>query len=654
MLPPIGQERYRAVMRRVLLTCTAAILAVVAVAPLPADAVGGEGEAWPAFTESSSCGAQRIPTSHASETGWLSLDTLLRGEFASMFGRSVEQVRRDLVRWMIPGSSKTLAVHPRVLPALEQAASQINASLAQGDRYRIEGPSTYSTASRTIGGSLRISRHTYGTAFDINSRRNPFRSDNKLVTNLPDWWIQSFLDAGFCWGGLWIGSKDAMHFAWQGPAFSDTTELPLPYPPLTGEVPFINPAVSIRVVPKPKGDVLATVLVDADNNGAIDVVRVTDRGYDVVVDASLASRRHNACSLRGSVVAGAGGLARRAHTIGFGDLDGRGAQDLWIATDNEGVLRFTVRWAFGGYTAETSAITGIPTPSESAWISTADYDVDSAIDVFIIDGDKVDVWGLDPNTGVSRPLFSGTNPFPGSDAYFLGDKDLDNRPDLWSIRSGIVSTALAADEYRFSSAEHQPLGLPGDLSDVRAADYDGDGRLDLITFDGISKQVWLGNTPLADGLPLEVWYEYDEPDCEEGERTWDRQEFRFTTSTWIAEGSFAWRARNQLTVGCDPSGDDCETQPATRQMFSEFLAWIDGLDAVPGNTTHAAGRALLQAGYQIPCDIRDTTCWGELMPPSELSSQFGQFLATRRGDVPPPHRWFATKPRPSTIAHQPS
>jgi len=627
-------------MRRALVIYVAVVLTTAAVSPLPARAIGGEGEAWPSFTESSSCGAQRIPTAHAQETGWLSGETLLRGEFAAMFGRSVESIRRDLVRWTLPGSSVVLAVHPRMLPALIQAAEQINTSTAERDRYRIDRASTFSAAARTIGGTLRISRHTFGIAFDVNSRRNPFRGDNELVTDLPDLWVQSFLDAGFCWGGLWIGSKDAMHFAWQGPAFSDIDELPESYEPLTGQVPFTNPAASVRVVPRADRDTLTTILTDADGNGAIDVVRVIDRGFDLVVDASLASRRHNACSTRLSVVSGAGGLARRSRAIGFGDLDGRGGKDLWIALDESGQLRIAVRWAFGGYAAETSTITEIPTPSASAWISTADYDADGAIDMFVIDGDTIGVWGLDPNTGETWRLFSGPNPFPGSEEYFLGDFDLDSRPDLWAIRSGVVSIALATDDYRSGSTDHRPLGLPGGLSDVRAVDYDGDGRVDLVTFDGISKQVWLGNTRLSDELPLEVWFEYQDPECEEGEQTWDRQELRFTTSTWIAEGAYMWRTHNGLIVGCDPSEDDCEVEPVTRQMFSEFLAWIDGLQAATGSTTHAAGWALLDAGYLIPCDIKNTSCWSESMPLSELSSFFGQFLATRRGDVPPPHRWI--------------
>ena len=65
----------------------------------PAAAVGGEGEAWPSFTESSGCGAQRLRPPHADSTGWLSRDTILRGPTADMFGRTVQQVFDELSRW---------------------------------------------------------------------------------------------------------------------------------------------------------------------------------------------------------------------------------------------------------------------------------------------------------------------------------------------------------------------------------------------------------------------------------------------------------------------------------------------------------------------------------------------------------------------------
>lgn len=606
--------------------------------PDPALATGGEGEAWPSFTESSGCGAQRISTAHAPQQGWFDNETLLRGDFAAVFGRSVAQVRSELVGWQIPGSSKVIAVHPAVVPALEQAGADIRRHLADGVRYPIDGESTFSAAARTISGTLRVSRHTYGAAFDVNTRRNPLSRDNELTTDLPDWWVQSFLDAGFCWGGLWIGSKDAMHFAWQGPAFGQTGQLGEPYEPLTKPLPFANPAASVRVVPAADPSTIATILADADNNGAIDVIRIHPLGRDLVLSASLASRRHNACSSRVSIVPGAASAAARAIGVGFGDLDGRGGQDLWLATDEHGTLRLTVRWAFGGYVAETSALTDIPTPANSAWISTGDFDLDGNIDIYIATNDVVRVWSVDPNRGDSVLLLETSNPMPGAEQYFLGDLDLDTVPDLWSIASGRVATSLGKDRYSNVAHRYQPLALPGDLLDARAADYDGDGRVDLVTFDGISKQVWLGNTRLPDGLGLETWFEYEEPECTDGERAWNRQELRFATSSWIASGAYRWREHNGLPVGCDPSGDDCDTGLVTRRMFTEFLAWIEGIPARSG-TTNAAAWALSEAGHTPPCGPLDSLCADEPMPSSELSGALGQFLADRRGGVPPPHRW---------------
>ena len=267
----------------------------------PAGAVGGEGEAWPAFTESSGCGAQRLSPPHAESTGWLSRDTILRGPAASMFGRTVQQVFSDLVGWRVPGSTETLSVHPRMVPALEVAAASIQERLDAGETYRISPESTFGTAARTIAGQIRMSRHTFGTAMDFNATRNPNRRDNVLVTDMPSWWTEAFLDAGFCWGGLWIGSKDTMHFSWQGPAFTEGVELPLPYAPLTTRQPFGTPDERTLVEPRPMPFTFATVLADGDGNGATDVVRLAQSNGDVIVDVSVASRQHNACSARRSI-----------------------------------------------------------------------------------------------------------------------------------------------------------------------------------------------------------------------------------------------------------------------------------------------------------------------------------------------------------------
>jgi len=625
---------------RLLLTVGIVALSMLGLSE-PAGATGGEGEAWPSFTESSSCGAQRVITPHAEDRGWMAGDELLRGEFAAMFGRTVDQVRSSLVRWEVPGSSEVLTIHDRALPAFERTASNLEASLAVGAEYRIDPSSTFAAAARTIGGNWRISRHTFGIAIDVNARSNPNRSDNTLVTDLPEWWVDAFLDAGFCWGGLWIGSKDAMHFAWQGPALSGYETLPLPYEPLTDAVPFTSPSARVRVIPPAPRGTFTTVLADADSNGALDVVRLADTNHGLRVDASVASRRHGACSSRQSLVAGLGGIFRDAHTVGFGDWDGRGGMDLWAVTDDEGVLRLTVRWAYGGYSAEMSTVTGVPTPSEDAWVSTGDHESDGHLDLFVVDGDRLTVWSVDPDRGASSTLLSTANPMPGASVYFLGDADLDLRPDLWGIDSGAVRVARASNGYARVTDEHRPIGLPQRVEDAAASDYDGDGRADLVIFDGFSKRVWLGNSPLPDGLPLEVWFEVPpkESECDAPLVVSGPRVQVFSSSRWVAEGSYEWRSAHGFAVGCDPADEGCENPIVTGTSLAEFFSWVDGLSPAPGDADLAAARAVIRAGYQLPCTLDDPGCWGEPVLRTAMSYYFGRFLDDRRGGTPQPHGW---------------
>ncbi len=625
---------------RLLIPVGVAVMTVLGLSQ-PASATGGEGEAWPSFTESSSCGAQRVTTPRAEDRGSMAGDELLRGEFAAMFGRTVDQVRSSLVRWEVPGSSEVLTIHDRALPAFERAASNLETSLAAGAEYRIDPASTFAAAARTIGGNSRISRHTFGIAIDVNSRSNPNRSDNTLVTDLPDWWIDAFLDAGFCWGGLWIGSKDAMHFAWQGPAFSGYDALPLPYEPLTDAVPFTSPSATIRVVPPAPRGTFTTVLADADDNGALDVVRLADTDDGLLVDASVASRRHDACSPRQSLVAGFSGVIRDAHTIGFGDWDGRGGKDLWAVNDDDGALRLIVRWKYGGYSAETSAVTGVPTPSDGAWVSTGDYDGDGNLDLFVVDGDRLKVWSVDPDSGATEILLSTANPMPGASVYFLGDADLDLHPDLWGIDSGVVRVARAASEYARVTDEYSPIGLPLRVEAAAASDYDGDGRADLVIFDGFSKRVWLGNSRLPDDLPLEVWFEMpvEERECDAPVEVSEPSVQVYSSSGRVAEGSYEWRSAHGFAVGCDPEDKGCESPHVTGTSLAEFFSWVDGLPPAAGEADLAAARAVMRAGYELPCTLGNQGCWGERVLRTAISYYFGRFIDDRRGGTPQPHRW---------------
>ncbi|RPI23305.1 MAG: hypothetical protein EHM57_04170, partial [Actinobacteria bacterium] len=584
-----------------------AIAAAAMAMPAAARATGGEGEAWPSFNESSACGAVFMRTPYIDGTGRISRDTILRGPYAAMFGRTVDQVFDNLTRWDVPGSPEHITTHNRVLTALLQVATGIERAMASGLSYRVDAEQTSAIAARTIGGESRLSRHTFGIAMDINSRRNPFRQDNRLITDFPAWWLQAFADAGFCWGGLWVGSKDTMHFAWQGPAFTAGATLPRAFPPLTEATDFSVLSARVPVVPRPLPAVVQTVLADGDGNYATDVVYVSRLGGDLVVDVSSAARNHNACSVRRSVVADAPAPA----ASGFGDWDGRGGADLWLLGDDGGNARLTVRYAYGDYAAETAVTTAVPTPSANAWVSTADYDRDGDLDLFVVEGDRITVWAIDPAIGTTRLLLAGTTAVGGGE-LMLGDHDGDELPDLWSLSGGTLSVANAAGRYRAVEATFRPPSLPAAIVDAGVADYDGDGRADLMVFDGAEKSVWLGNTPLPDGEPPEVWFLSDEPDCRELEPTWDELGVRFGSGGFATRGAVGWLERiGMMPKRCDPTDEnlDCPPEPATAGDLAASMAWLLDLDPVPGlgdgNGYDAAARALLASGHDSPCPVGD-------------------------------------------------
>jgi len=74
--------------------------------------------------------------------------------------------------------------------------------------YRIE---SYN-CRKVTGGSSR-SAHSWPVAIDVNPDTNPYSSDGKLRTDMPQQFVECFKAEGFGWGGDWSGSKDAMHFS---------------------------------------------------------------------------------------------------------------------------------------------------------------------------------------------------------------------------------------------------------------------------------------------------------------------------------------------------------------------------------------------------------------------------------------------------------
>ncbi|MGH8948926.1 MAG: M15 family metallopeptidase, partial [Acidimicrobiia bacterium] len=192
------------------------------------------GDATPNFTESSTCGVygMRGPLSPSNRLG-----DRLYGPFADYFGRNYGQVSSSIVNWVEP-SGHLYRVHSRALAAFQNAAQRITAS---GAGYTVRTGAAWTW--RNIGGSNQMSHHAVANAVDVNPPQNPVTS-GALITDMPRAYREAWTSAGFCWGGSWRFSKDAMHYAWRGPAaVAGQMTRAVPFAPLTPAANFTTLAL---------------------------------------------------------------------------------------------------------------------------------------------------------------------------------------------------------------------------------------------------------------------------------------------------------------------------------------------------------------------------------------------------------------------------
>ena len=255
----------------------------------------------PSFTESPGCdGPYGIGGPYATHSGYLTADELVLGPWGGFFGRTIEQVHAQLVPVELPMADRpfTLYVHERVVPALEQVIANLEREAAAGRHYTIRAGFTSSYNPITIPGRRHLSYHTVGAAIDINSDTNPYRADNVLVTDMPEWFVKAWTDAGWCWGGDWRDLKDPMHFSWRGPLYPAGLEVPSPFPPLTPASGFQTAVVfDTALGDAPAGSI--HLLADMDRDGAPDAVRLrewTPFGH-LGVEAAVGKHDYETCVL---------------------------------------------------------------------------------------------------------------------------------------------------------------------------------------------------------------------------------------------------------------------------------------------------------------------------------------------------------------------
>ena len=426
---------------------------------------------------------------YVTRTGPLTASDQIRGPWGDMFGRSYYQVRDSLVNWQLPGSNKVLRVHQRMLPALEQAGANLNQHLAQGKSYYVY--SGVAWVWRTVGGTLQPSEHAIGTAFDINPQSNPYSRDNYLRTDIPAWFVDSFVDAGFCWGGNWVDVKDAMHFSWSGPiATENYGPRPVPYPPVTSSANYAGTVVEHTSRLTSVADA-SIVVGDITGEGAPDIIKVAASGR---LEATGAIGDYSQIAERGTVP------SSDWPTL-IGDLDLDGKPDAWVPWNNGGALSIDVYSHASDYEGVTSLTTIIPSDTDTLMLGY--YDDDFIPDIYALVGGAFRVYGSKSNFQTTTATIAMPSGADASWHFATGDHDFDGRADVYAVANGAAPAlrGTTASGSGFSAT----IGRPVDpASTVDLGDYDGDGREDVFILSGGTLRIVLGGN--SSGAP-DAWFQ---------------------------------------------------------------------------------------------------------------------------------------------------
>jgi hypothetical protein len=467
-----------------------------------------------------------------------------------MFGRTIGQARADTVAWPVPfGGGLTVRVHARALAAFNQVSANLSAA---GGSYPTRSSETFGFTARTVSGSRSISYHAFGAAVDINSRTNPTASS--LITDMPEWYVDSWRRAGFCWGGDWVGSKDAMHYSWMGPAATPGYgPVPAPYPSLAARASFTE------MVAAP------TSALGSRQSGAVDVVRIRQHpvaGPTLEITGSWAD--FGMCGFSRFQLPG----AALGQAVIFGNTAFGGRPDIAFANTAGGRIELRIHQAQGFYQDVRTVSTGAVADA-SATLLLADYNSDGRADLYKVNGSELEIWDAGSNFG---SLLLATDIPSGGGRVMVGERDLDGIPDLYRLSDeGTLQILLASSNYASSAETMQiPLAIgSGDL--FRISDYDGDGHGDLYRLNSSGAvAIALGNRQIYSDI--DGWFRAPDFECENPPaynfvgRFGDDDLNPFVTD-------IEWAAAAGITIGCNPPFNDwfCPRLPVTRAQMATFL-----------------------------------------------------------------------------------
>lgn len=580
-------------------------------APGPADAAD-TATRWESFSEATACGEPYTRTPNMSKTGIISSSEPILGPFGTYFGRTVGQVRADLVSWTVPGSGgQRVQIHRAALPAFQKVTAGLAAQAAAGRVYVVRQVSSF--FGRTVSGSYQLSRHALGTAIDINYPQNPYRSDGKLITNMPGWYVQVWRDAGFCWGGDWENAKDPMHFSWIGPRTTTATSDSIaPRPPSTTKRSFGAIGATHPTVFGPVLERYQFAIADATGSGAPDVVGLRSHPTGAVIDIAAGSREFGSCSIQRWHIPDFSVLDAD-HSL-FVDVDGDSRQDLVaIFTGSPVIARVATRR--GGFDDVTEWITSLPAGTVA--VAGADFDGDHAADLWAVTSQgALTVHGGD---GWSQLLHGATLPSGAPARIAVADRDGGNLPEVFAMYDsggGARIEVLRLSGNAWVTDQVLPITKAGsDVIALAAGDYDGDGRADLQTLDVEGRlDAYMGNTPT--GRPVEDWFTLRDPDCVDPVPLVFDGRFYDDDDSVHKNGIEAIAAAG-ITVGCNPPFNDrfCPEGVLTRAQAATFLSRAldlpepvgDHFDDDDGHVLEGGVNRVAEAGITLGCNPPSNT-----------------------------------------------